>query len=70
MQKAGILVPETIRVTGNNRGWLAETGSYPIAHTSKEPEFNEQLEDLLDHHDITVEHIHAKAERQPELGAH
>jgi len=32
--KAGILVPEKIRITGNNRDWLAETGSHGTAHTT------------------------------------
>src|ERR1700737_913731 len=31
--KAGILVPEKMRITGNNRDWLAETGSHGTAHT-------------------------------------
>jgi hypothetical protein len=32
--KAGILVPEKMRITGNNRDWLAETGSHGTAHTT------------------------------------
>jgi hypothetical protein len=40
-----MLVPwKEIQITGNNRGWLAETGSYLTAHSSKEPEFNDQVE--------------------------
>ena len=39
---------EEIQITGNNRGWLAETGSYLTAHGSEEPEFNDQVEDPLD----------------------
>src|ERR1700737_3940057 len=31
--KAGILVPEKMRITGNNRDWLAETGSHGPAPT-------------------------------------
>jgi hypothetical protein len=33
--KAGILVPEKMRITGNNRDWLVETGSHGTAHTTK-----------------------------------
>jgi hypothetical protein len=38
----GVLIPEIIKGTGKNRGRLAETGSYLLAHNpAREPEFNE-----------------------------
>jgi hypothetical protein len=42
-----------MQITGNNRDWLS------TAHSSKEPEFNDQVEDLLDR--FTLAQIQAEA---------